>query len=44
MIFTIDNTFKLAPNVYIMEDYLSVAGGIFESKKDKFKSETRALT
>jgi hypothetical protein len=31
LVFNIANTFKLAPNVCIVESYKSVGGGIFES-------------
>lgn len=35
--------FNLAPNILIMTNHLSAAGGIFERKKDYFKAKPRSL-
>jgi len=44
LICDLQTTFKLAPDMMVIEKSLSAAGGIFESKKDVYKKVPRSLT
>lgn len=40
----VDGSFKLAPNIYIYENYLSAAEGIYESRKPVTKNVPKTIT